>query len=162
MVWGSPRPVNTEPLKDTEYLSDGSPIKPIATPGHAKDLTCFLLPEQGYFFSGDLFIAKTIKLLRSDEDLPLLISSLKKAIALDFEILFCPHGGIVKEGKKALQGKLNNILSLCSQVQELSIKGWENDKISLHLLGPEDMVSKMSFGNFSRLNLVKQCGLVDL
>jgi len=162
MVWGSPRPVKTETLQDTEYLSDGSPIKPIHTPGHAKDLTCFLLPNQGYFFSGDLYIAKTIKLLRIDEDLPQLINSLKKAIALDFETLFCPHGGIIKDGRQALQGKLNNILKLCAQAQELTQKGWDDEEITLHLLGPEDMVTKMSFGNLSRFNLITQCGLVEL
>jgi len=162
IVWGNPRPVKTETLGETEYLADGSSILSVATPGHAKDLTCYLLPEQGYFFSGDLYIAKTIKLLRSDEDLPQMITSLKKAISLDFEVLFCPHGGVFKDGKKALQGKLKNILELCSKVQELDQRGWDENQITLKLLGQEDMIGKLSRGNFSRLNLVTQCKLVEL
>ncbi len=162
MVWGSPRRVKTQTLLESEYLSDGSLIKPIATPGHAKDLTCFHLPEQGYFFSGDLFIARTIKILRSDEDLPELVNSLKKAIKLDFNTLFCPHGGVIEKGKQALQVKLDNILNLCEKAQELSQKGWELDDISMELLGPEDMVAKISKGNLSRMNLIKQCALVKL
>lgn len=162
IVWGNPKPVKTEPLKDVEYLSDGSTIKPIATPGHAKDLTCFLLPEQGYFFSGDLYIARTIKLLRSDENLSQLVESLNKAISLDFDILFCPHGGIIENGKQALRSKRDRILELCNKVQALDKKGWETEQISLQLLGSEDIVSKLSRGNFSRLNLVNQCRLVEL
>lgn len=162
IVWGSPRSVETIALNTIEYLADGSLIQPIATPGHAKDLTCFLLPEQGYFFSGDLYIAKTLKLLRSDENLPQLVDSLRKAISLDFEVLFCPHGGIIQQGKMALQGKLDKVLGLCAGVQELLKKGWSLDEISLKLLGPEDIVAKLSRGNFSRYNLIKQCGLVSL
>lgn len=162
IVWGNPRPVKTETLGETEYLADGSPISPVATPGHAKDLTCFLLPEHGYLFSGDLYIARTIKLLRSDEDLTQMIASLEKAIALDFEYLFCPHGGIFKEGKKALQGKLAKIQELCLKVQDLDKRGWDNYQIMLELLGPEDMIGKLSRGNLSRMNLVKQCKLVEL
>ena len=160
LVWGNPQPVKTIPLKEFEFLADGSPIRPVATPGHAKDLTCYLLPQQGYLFSGDLYIAKTIKLMRSDEDLTQMISSLKKAIALDFDVLFCPHGGIFEQGKKALQGKLNNILELCSKAQQLAKNGWDKKRITLHLLGPEDMVAKLSRGNLSRLNLINQCCLV--
>ena len=69
----------------------------------AKDLTCLFLPEQKYLFSGDMYISKSLKYLRIDENLTQLIQSLRKLIALDFEILFCPHRGIVEEGKKALQ-----------------------------------------------------------
>lgn len=162
LVWGNPMAVRTKAIKETEFLANGSPIRPVATPGHAKDLTCYFLPEQGYLFAGDLYIAKTIKLLRSDEDLTQMINSLKKAIGLDFEVLFCPHGGIKKQGKSALQGKLNNILELCEKAQALNKKGWDDKRISMQLLGPEDMVAKMSRGNLSRLNLIKQCCRVVL
>ena len=162
IVWGSPQPVNTEPLEDIEYLSDGSPIVPVATPGHAKDLTCFHLPDKGYLFSGDLYIARTIKIMRSDEKLTEMISSLKKAIALDFDTLFCPHGGIFENGRQALEGKLHNILKLCNQVKELKLKGWDEQQILIELLGPEDWVAKISSGNLSRLNLIKQCSVVEL
>ncbi len=161
LVWGNPQPVKTIPLNALEYLADGTKIIPVATPGHSKDLTCFLLPQQGYFFSGDLYLAKTIKLLRKDEDLSQIIVSLRKALSLDFETLFCPHGGIFQQGKFALQGKLNNILTLCSKAQTLRDKGWDYQSITTELLGPEDMIAKLSRGNLSRLNLIKQCCLVN-
>ena len=136
LIWGSLVPVKTQTLKAEESLADGSKIIPVHTPGHAKDLTCFFLPEQGYFFSGDLFIAKRLK--------------------LDFDTLFCPHGGIINNGKAALEEKLNNILGLCDQAQALSKKGLAIDEITHQLLGPEDMVAKLTGGNFCKANLIRQ------
>jgi glyoxylase-like metal-dependent hydrolase (beta-lactamase superfamily II) len=162
IVWGSPKPVHTEHLADVESLSDGTQIIPVHTPGHAKDLTCFHVPSEGYFFSGDLYIAKTIKMLRQDEDLKELINSLKKVQKLDFDTLFCPHGGIIREGKQALNLKLNNILQLCTQVKELAEKGWSFQQIGQYLLGPEDATAKLTKGNFSKYNLIKQCALINL
>ncbi len=161
VVWGSPRPVQTQALSEIEYLSDGREIIPIHTPGHAKDLTCFHMPEQGYFFSGDLYIAKTIKMLRQDENLKELIQSLQRVQTLDFDTVFCPHGGVIKDGKQALKLKLNNILQMCSEVKELAEKGWSFEQICQYLLGPEDMVAKLTKGNFSKTNLIKQCALQD-
>ncbi len=162
IIWGNPKRTASVALEETEHLTDGSPILPIHTPGHAKDLTCFLLPKQGYFFSGDLYIARNLKLLRSDEDLPELVNSLRKAVSLDFKTLFCPHGGIFENGKDVLKTKLENILKLCEQAQELAASGDSLQEITIKLLGPEDMVGKLSGGNFSKLNLIKQCHLVKL
>ncbi len=162
IVWGSPQKVETQALQSVEYLADGSSVMPVHTPGHAKDLTCFHLPQQGYFFSGDLYIAKGLKMLRADEDLSLLLESLKKVLKLDFDTIFCPHGGIIKEGKNALNTKLNNILELCDQVQGLQKKGLRLEKISNTLLGPEDKIAKLTGGNFCKLNLVRQCASISL
>jgi len=160
IVWGNLKPVHTQALQEREYLSDGSEIIPVHTPGHAKDLTCFHLPEQGYFFSGDLFIANKLKLMRSDEDLAQLIDSIQKVLKLDFEILFCPHGGIVKEGKKALQKKLDYILAMCAKVKELSEKGLDEQAVCDQILGPKDFLGKLTGGNMSKLNLIHECGKV--
>ena len=156
LIWGSLVPVKTQTLREQESLADGSKIIPVHTPGHAKDLTCYFLPEQGYFFSGDLFIAKRLKLLRSDENLEQLLQSIQKVLKLDFDTLFCPHGGIIKDGKSALQEKLNNILDLCEKAQTLSKKGLTLEEVTHQLLGPEDMVAKLTGGNFCKTNLIRQ------
>ncbi|NVK36401.1 MAG: MBL fold metallo-hydrolase [Gammaproteobacteria bacterium] len=155
-VWGSAIPVETQPLGLEEKLSDGSSVIPVHTPGHAKDLTCFYLPEQGYFFSGDLFIARKLKMLRADEDLNQLIESIKKVLKLDFKTLFCPHGGIVENGKSALNEKLENILAVCHQAQELDKSGVDLTEITKRVLGPEDMIAKLTGGNFCKANLIRQ------
>lgn len=160
LIWGSPQKVETEILPDQLLVNADNPsqakVIAIPTPGHAKDLTCLFLPEQKYLFSGDMYISKSLKYLRSDENLQQLINSLEKLIALDFEILFCPHRGIVEEGKKALKEKLQNLLTLCSESQKLMAQGLTEAEIVIQLLGPEDGLAKMSKFNISKGNLIRQ------
>ena len=162
IIWGSPKPAATQTLTSDLTLSDGSPIVPVHTPGHAKDLTCIFLPVQKYLFSGDMYLSKSMKYMRSDESLPLLIDGLRKLLALDFEILFCPHNGIVEQGRAALQGKLDNLLKLCEQAQELHQTNLSVPQITEQLLGPEDMLAKISKGNFCKANLIREALKVEL
>ncbi len=162
LIWGSLKPVQTQALSDCEYLADGSEVVPVHTPGHAKDLTCFHLPKQGYFFSGDLYIAKKLKMMRSDENLPELLNSIQSVLKLDFDTLFCPHGGIVKDGKASLRTKLENILAMCEEVQIRVAKGWELQEVCDDILAPKDVMAKVTGGNFSKLNLITQCSKVPL
>jgi len=162
IIWGSPQPAETQPLTDDLTLSDGSPIVPVHTPGHAKDLTCLFFPKQKYLFSGDMYISKSMKYMRIDENLQELVDGLHKLLALDFEILFCPHNGIVEQGRDALQGKLDNLLKLCSEAQALQSEGKDIDQITVKLLGQEDMLSKVSQGNFCKANLIREALKVQL
>lgn len=155
VVWGSPIPVETQSLKDVETFSDGTLVVPVHTPGHAKDLTCFHVPERGWLFSGDLYIAKSLKYLRSDEDLPQLMSSIQKVLRLDFETVFCPHAGIIEDGKEALKSKLQNLITMCQKAQALEKEGRSIEEITQQVLGEEDMMSKISRYNISKGNLIE-------
>lgn len=160
LIWGSPLKVKTQTLPDHLIINQDSAsqaeVIAIPTPGHAKDLTCLYLPQQKYLFSGDMYISKSLKYLRIDENLTQLIQSLRTLIALDFEIIFCPHRGIVKEGKKALQEKLENLLTLCRESQALMKQGLNENEIIHKLLGPEDGLAKLSKFNISKGNLIRQ------
>lgn len=162
MVWGSLVPVETTPISDVEYLSDGSKIIPVPTPGHAKDLTCYFIPAKKYLFSGDLYIAPKLKMLRSDENLEQLVQSINKVLLLDFEIIFCPHGGVITEGKKMLQRKKDYILELAQNAQALMKKGYEVDRIVIDTLGKEDAMARLTNGNFCKTNLISQCLTLDI
>ncbi|GAA6133243.1 MBL fold metallo-hydrolase [Oceaniserpentilla sp. 4NH20-0058] len=162
VVWGSPIPVETQPLNDVEFLSDGVKIYPVHTPGHAKDLTCFHLPDLGYFFSGDLFISRKLKLLRSDENLAEILQSIDKVLKLDFDTLFCPHGGIIEAGKQALIDKRDYVFDLCEKAQALSNDGKSSVQICLETLGPEGAITKLTGGNFSKLNLINEALTIQL
>lgn len=162
IIWGKPQPVTIEPLPETLTLSDGSPVIPVHTPGHAKDLTCFYLPKQKWFFSGDLYIAKGLKFFRSDENLQQLMSSLAKALSFDFEVIFCPHKGIEENGHQALTEKLDNLLQLCIKAQNLQQQGLSSEQISLKLLGAKEPIERLSRGNISKLNLINQALVVDI
>ena len=162
LLWGKPKPVITQALGDTQHLSDGSPVVAIPTPGHAKDLTCLFLPQQKYLFSGDMYISKSIKYMRADENLQQLIDSLHTLLALDFEILFCPHNGIIEQGREALSEKLNNLMTLSKKAQALQREGVNIDDIVVQLLGPEDLIARLSWGNLSKTHLITQALLVTL
>ena len=165
LIWGSPLKVHTQTLPESLIVNDNSDsqveVIAIPTPGHAKDLTCLFLPEQKYLFSGDMYISKSLKYLRADENLTQLIDSLRKLINLDFEILFCPHRGIVEQGKKALEEKLENLLDLCNKSQKLMQDGLDEERIVNELLGPEDGLAKISKFNISKGNLIRQAMTFD-
>lgn len=156
IVWGSPRPVETQQLPEITVLDNGTRLQAIHTPGHAKDLHVFFLPDRGELFSGDLYISKSLRYLRSDERLDQLIDSIRKVLALDFTTLFCPHRGILEDGKPSLAAKLDNILTLCGQVRELHGRGHPVKQIVHELLGPEDLVARITNYNFSKTNLVSE------
>lgn len=163
LIWGSPLKVTTQTLPTSLLINQNSPsqaeVIAIPTPGHAKDLTCLFFPELKYLFSGDMYISKSLKYLRIDENLEQLISSLERLIGLDFEILFCPHRGIVERGKQALIEKRDNLLNLCRQSQQLMAQGLSEADIVIQLLGPEDRLAKMSKYNISKGNLIRQAML---
>ncbi|MBL4798761.1 MAG: MBL fold metallo-hydrolase [Oleispira sp.] len=165
LIWGSPLKVQTQTLPESLIVNENSDsqveVIAIPTPGHAKDLTCLFFPQQKYLFSGDMYISKSLKYLRSDENLAQLMASLRVLIALDFEILFCPHRGIVEKGKQALEDKLQNLLNLCQQSQQLMAQGLTEADIVIQLLGPEDRLAKISKFNISKGNLIRQAMLYE-
>lgn len=162
IVWGRLPPVNTQVLAEAEYNGNGTKLVPVHTPGHAKDLTCFHVPSRGYFFSGDLYLAPRLKMLRADENLEQLINSIRKVLKLDFDTLFCPHGGIIKDGKTMLNKKLTSILDVAEQAKKLEKSGLDISSIAQKLLGPEEFVAKLTGGNFSKVNLIKESLALDL
>lgn len=161
IIWGSPQPVQTQLLPDVMTLSDKTRLETIFTPGHAKDLHCFYLPEKGWLFSGDLYISKSIRFLRADEHLDQIITSTRKVLKQDFDTLFCPHRGILENGKQALTEKLENIVQLCENAQQLQQKGYGLKQIVKQLLGPEEVASYLSGFNFAKVNLIAQAIELD-
>ncbi|WP_419811035.1 MBL fold metallo-hydrolase [Bacterioplanoides sp.] len=156
LIWGRLVPAQTQSMPEKMQLDDGTEIIAVHTPGHAKDLTCLFFPQQKYLFSGDMYISRSLKMLRADEDLAQLITSLEALLALDFEVLFCPHNGIVEQGKQALQDKYNNLTELCQRAADLHQQGKAEAEIILSLVGKEGMLAKITGGNFSKQNLIRQ------
>ena len=156
IIWGSPQPVATDSLHEQITLTDGSPVIPVHTPGHAKDLTCFFLPRQKYLFSGDMYIARSLKHFRADENLSELIASLNRLLTLDFATVFCPHRGIVEDGYQAILDKRDNLVTLCEKAQAMQQQGASEDDILVSLLGPEDMMARITRGNLSKRNLIRE------
>ena len=157
LIWGTPGLIEADPLSETLTTSGGEPITKIFAPGHASDMHCYVLPERGWLFSADLYIANRLKIIRADENVSTLLESIRKVLSHDFETILCPHRGVVPDGKKRLQEKHDFIVNLADQAQTLTHKGHGLIDVTERLLGKEDWVAKMSFYDFSKRNLIRSC-----
>ena len=154
-VWGKAPAVKISPLPDV-IETDRFTFTSVHTPGHSKDHTVFLEKQQGWIFSGDLYIGERIKFFRSDERLPDQIKSLKKVLALDFETLFCAHNPSLKNGKQKIESKLQFLEDLFGQIKKLSEKGLSEKQV-IQVLDPRNdrWVKWITMGNASFANMVR-------
>jgi len=154
LIWGQPAPVQAEPL-DERFETDRHGFYIIPTPGHCPDHTCLLEPNEGWLFSGDLYIAERVKYLRADEEACLMLDSLRRVLELDFEIMFCSHAGRVQDSKAALRRKIDFWENVQGRARDLLRAGHSLESIRDQVLGPEGRMTPITRGHFSKLNLVK-------
>ena len=155
--WGTPRRFRPEPLPEEMELEDGLRLRAVYAAGHAPDMTCFLEPNRGWLFSGDLFIAATTRYLRSDEDFEEILQSLRRILACDFDTVFCAHRGAVPNGRDAIRAKLAGLETLQERARELSGKGKSVRSVTRALVGREGLATRVTRGHFSKRNLVVAC-----
>jgi len=157
VVWGKPQEVETRSLPQQLELESGVRLRPIHTPGHSPDSTCFLAPGRGWLFTGDLYIAARTRYLRQDEDVGGYISGLRRVLEEDFQTVICSHRGVLEQGREALRRKLDNLITLCEQARDLRELGLRPAEISSRLMGREDHLAWISRGHFCKRNLVESC-----
>ncbi len=157
LIWGRPGRVRPESIPEEITVGDGRKLVPIHAPGHSEDMTCYLEPERGYLFTGDLYIASKTRYLRADEDLKQQLESLRKVLELDFETVFCSHRGVIRSGKQALAKKLDFLESLCQRVAVLKAEGRGIREITRKLVGREDWMALITGMHFSKTRLIAAC-----
>ncbi len=156
-VWGRPERLQAPELPPEVETGAGWRLRPIPTPGHSADMTCFLEPLQGWLFAGDLFVSARPRYLRADENLDESIDSLRAILEFKFDVLMCGHRGIVRGGRVLLTEKLAYLEQLRAEVRQRRQLGEPVAQITLDLLGREDFLSWFSGGHFSKQNLVRAC-----
>lgn len=154
--WGRPRRLEARPV-EARLEVGGEVLVPIPAPGHAEDMTVYLAPERGILFSGDLYIVSRPTHLRFDEDVSVQIESLRRVLAHDFETVLCTHRGVVREGRAALEAKLDYLVSLRERARDLARQGHDLDTITRVLLGRETAESFVTRGDFTKHHLVASC-----
>ena len=157
VIWGRPTRIAVEPLPDRIVVEPGSTLVPLPAPGHSVDMTCFLEPERGWLFTGDLYIAAKIRYQRRDEDVGGQVDSLRRILTHEFQTVFCAHRGIVRDGRTALRDKLDFLESLCQRVSHLRSQGRSVKEITRQLLGREVLLSLMTGFQFCKRNLIASC-----
>ena len=156
LFWGRRAPFQAEPLTDQLYSSNAK-WEVIETPGHAADHICLLNTETGQLFSGDLYVSDRFKVMLRDESMPQLIQSIEKVLTYNFGEMFCCHAGYVKDGRSALQRKLDYMLELQSQIAELHRSGLAPKQIQRALFPKTYAVTRFSRGEWDSLHIITSC-----
>jgi len=154
VVWGVPQPAHPRPI-GVKLSTAKYNFQVLHLPGHSPDHIGLYEPEQGWLFSGDLFLSVKVRVLRADEDIVASMASLRQVAALPLQYLFCGSGKILVNPAEVLQKKLAFYEELQGRVMALHQKGWEIEKIRDAALGKEGVWPLMSQGEFSKLNLVR-------
>ncbi len=139
------------------HLDNGRVLQPSHMPGHSDDMTTFYEPNEGWLFSGDLYVSSQVRYAYQEENIAQQINSLNAALELDFKELFCAHRGYIAEGREALKSKRDFLVTLRDEVQHLHNTGLSPRAIARNILGREDSVSLFTGFAMSKLKLVQAC-----
>jgi ribonuclease/clavin/mitogillin len=153
ITWGCPLPSEMGEL-DSEIQTSRFRFVVIPTPGHADDHICLYEPNEGWLFSGDLFISEQVRYLREDEDIYLTIDSLKKIAALQPKRMFCSFSGIIDRPKEAIHLKMDYLENLKNGIEKGLQQGLAPHEIRRKLLGGGDRFRFVTGGQISKQNLI--------
>ena len=161
VLWGPAPAVECTPLPGRTALGPFE-AEVIAAPGHAVDQVVFYVRERAWLFSGDVFAAERIRVLRGDEDWNALVATLERLAGLEVEALFCAHRPVVRDGGQALARKLAHLRELEAEVRDLARQGLGGAAIARRLgRGPGRTMraprglALFSGGDVSTRNLVR-------
>jgi glyoxylase-like metal-dependent hydrolase (beta-lactamase superfamily II) len=155
LLYGWPEPSTGKPIQDQEVIeTEWFNFQVIYTPGHSPDHLCLYEPEQGWLFTGDLFVGGRDRALREDYNIWQIIASLKKIANLSITMLFPGSARVRENPQKEIITKINYLEDLGQRVLELHHKGWGAQKIARTLLGGLIWMEVFTLSNFSRRNLV--------
>lgn len=156
-TWGKSKAFEAEAVPEDVAIHDGITLRSIHAPGHSHDMTCYLEPNRGWLFCGDVYIASRTKYFRFDENIHQQIDSLERCLQLDFETLLCSHRGPLADGKRRVKEKMDFLNDLRAQVLDLHHQGLPPSQISKKILGPEDKMRWMSLGKFKKFHIIQSC-----
>ncbi|TFG34107.1 MBL fold metallo-hydrolase [Candidatus Thorarchaeota archaeon] len=138
-VWGQPEPVSAlSKLPDSFSVGD-LVFEVVPVPGHTMEMVGFYEPEQKWFFSADAIpLPSKKKIAMPDENVPLMVATMEKILALDIDILFDSHRGPIYSPEEHIQTRIDFIKEIQREVQALHAKGKSIDEIqvALELEGP--------------------------
>jgi len=155
VAWGEP-PASKASIIGNEVESNNYRFAVINTPGHCPDHISLLEADQGWLFAGDLFLAEKVTTLRSDEDIKIMLQSLKKLLQYDFSMLFCASGRVVESSARpAIEAKIAFWEEREEQIKRLHRDGLSEEEILLQIFGRESALYALSDGDFGKIHLIR-------
>jgi len=154
-MFGRLEKANITPLPKV-IETDKYQFYPVHTPGHSIDHVIYHERNEGWVFSGDLFLGSRIKFFRKDEDIVQTIDSLKKTIDLDFDSLFCGHNPKMNQPKSHLGAKLEQLLLLMNEVEKSIYEGLVDKEILRRLRKGKEahLAGIITLGDVSYKNMI--------
>lgn len=155
LFWGWPEPSIARPVRDGELVAtENHNFQVIYTPGHSPDHICLYEPQQGWLFTGDLFVGGKDRALRAGYDIWGIIASLKRIAALPLDRMFPGSARVPDDPAGILYQKIVYLEDLGGRVLELHRQGWGANSIARSLCGKTMWVEWVTLGHFSRRRLV--------
>jgi glyoxylase-like metal-dependent hydrolase (beta-lactamase superfamily II) len=156
LVWGHPVPTKVDILP-RQVETESHRFEVIGTPGHCTGHVAFVEMTKGWCFTGDLFISREPRAMRSEEDIYEIARSMKKLVDLQTEklILFTGLGNVVDDGREALQSCIDYIHGLSRRARELESQGLSTISMVNHIFGRESVLAGLTDGHISSENVVR-------
>lgn len=127
----------------------------VHTPGHSEDHICLYEANQGWLFSGDLYVHHYIRYFMATESIAQQIDSLKKVLQLEVHRFFCSHSFKEDLFQERFERKLQFLEDFYGNVVQLHQKGFSPSKIMKQLQMKEQwMIRLLSGGWLSGINMV--------
>ncbi len=156
LFWGLPEPSQAQPLADGSVIeTEHYRFQVIYTPGHSPDHLCLLEPDQGWLFTGDLFVGGRERALRADYDIWQIIASLQCIAALPSTRVFPGCARVRDDPARALSEKIAYLETLGENVLDLHRRGQSVPAIASALCGGPMLVEYITLGHMSRQHLVR-------
>ncbi len=156
LVWGYPDQAEIAPIESNTVKTPRYTFEIIEVPGHSKDHIALVESSQGWCFSGDLFVSEKPKVIRPEEDIAEIISSMKKLIELPYNFTLFPSvGEVVLNGKEAMSNCVEYLSDLHQKSKQLAREGLTPPEIRDSIFGKESTMAMLTDGQFSSENLIK-------
>lgn len=155
-MWGMPSPSEAHPLQDGSIIeTENYQFQVIYTPGHTIDHLCLYEPDQGWIFTGDLFVGGQDRAIRAGSDIWGIIESLKMIAVLPLDTMYPGSARTRRRPAGDLQVKIDYLERMGEEVITLDNRGCSIPEISRMLFGGPMWIELITLGHMSRQNLVR-------
>jgi glyoxylase-like metal-dependent hydrolase (beta-lactamase superfamily II) len=155
LFWGWPEPSRGRSMQDGDVIrTENYQFHVIHTPGHSPDHCCIYEPDQGWLFSGDLYVGGRERALRVDFDIWGILASLKGLVGLPIQVLFPGSASVRESPGEALTAKIAHLEHMGERILELNQRGWSVSRIVRAVCGRPMFIELLTLGHFSRRGLV--------
>lgn len=154
LTWGNREGFAADPMP--QFIeTDRLRLDVIHSPGHHREHVVFHEKNEGWLFTGDMYVGRKQIVAFRDENIDDAIKSLQNLLTLDFDTILCAHSGVHDRGKEKLKSKLDFFLNLRGRVRELEKAGLTRDEINKRIYPGKNLWSIISRGEWSTLHAIE-------